>query len=271
MLYNQIIFKSAYPYVINNFIREYDLSAANINALYSEGIINIDEYNKFMDMPKHIREVKIGIMSRDKAVYNAIKNGIIKAKKELFLANNIQDHEVVSIKNDAVFVLGRKLQYTQFGNYNFKLKNEYTVFMKLQDLEIYYGDSILPDGSVDVNVDIKGIDDSKIPLHENGMLGLICEICFMLQRYDPKETLEVLMDFYRKFLLKELHIDYYREFNSRSGYIFMAPVGAYSLDYIHNPNQHLMSKLDINRNNLIFRDLIHIVSNIYKSSVAQPR
>lgn len=261
-LYNQKIYMSPYPYIVNNFIREYDLSAANINALLTEGIISVDKYEEFLHMPKMEREIKIGIMSRDKNIYKAIQRGIINAKKQLFRANNIQDHEVVSIKNDAVFVLGRELQYTEFGNYKFKMKNKYTIFMRLCDLEIYYSD-VLDGDDISYIIDVKGINDDKLPLHGNGMLDLICETCFMLQRNSPDEVLRYVTQMYNLFLSRKLPVDFYREFNSLSGYIFIGPIGAYKMDYI---SEDMVNMVDINRNAIVFRDLINIVSNVYRSN-----
>lgn len=257
-LYNQISYRSPYPYIVNNFIREYDLSAANINALLSEGIISEKQYGTFLSMPKKQREIAIGNMSRDKTVMEAIQRGIKKAKKELFLSNRLLDEEIVSIKNDAVFVLGRELQYTVFGNYHFKMKNEYTIYMRLCDLEIYYGDMVR-DGEIDINIDVKGISDEVLYLHEHGMLGFICDTCNMIQRYSPDEVLSYVIGMYNKFITRQLPIEFYREFNSNSRYPIIAPVSAYYLDYIDHAD---LNKIDINRNTLIMRELIYIVSSI---------
>ena len=55
------------------------------------------------------RQVYVGKLQRDKAIVDILKAGIIEAKKILFEANDIKDYEVLSIKNDAVFIINRNL------------------------------------------------------------------------------------------------------------------------------------------------------------------
>ena len=47
--------------------------------------------------------------------------------------------------------------------FEFKIKNEYTVFLRLQDLEVYYGDNIDPNSNtVNTNIDINVTEVIKI-------------------------------------------------------------------------------------------------------------
>ena len=94
------------------FITEYDLSKANISALFSRGVITKDLYDDLYGADKHYREVMIGIMiKRDRGIYEEIAAGIKDAKRMLFEANNIQDSEILSINNDAVFFAGSFLSF----------------------------------------------------------------------------------------------------------------------------------------------------------------
>lgn len=257
-LYNQMNYKSPYPYIINTFINEYDIKAANINALLSEGMIDRDEYNRYMSMPKKHREIEIGLLSRkDSSVYKTIKKGIIHAKKQLFESNNIDDTKVLSIKNDAVFVMGDPLEYTVFGNYEFKLKNTYNVFLRLDNLEIYYG--ILPDSGL-INIDVKGISDSKLPLHQYGILTVISTVCDLLYRYNHKEAIKYCVDTCRRYLNKQLPYDYYREFDSRSMYRICTRYQSFYFDTI---DEELFKYVDLNRNLIIFRHILYILSTIH--------
>ena len=92
-------------------------------------------------MEKQKREIIIGKMiARDKTLYQDIQSGIKEAKRKLFLTNDIEDLNIVSIKNDAVFIVGKYLQNTIFPPFEFKIKNEYNIFLQLQELEIYYAE-----------------------------------------------------------------------------------------------------------------------------------
>ena len=156
-LWRNINYKTPVKYYTNTYIREYDLSKANINALLYQGRIDKSQYNIFYNMDKKQREITIGKMiAKDRTIYQDIQSGIKEAKRKLFLTNDIEDLDIVSIKNDAVFIVGKYLKETEFPPFTFIIKNEYNIFLQLQELEIYYSDSIDNNG-YDINIDVKGI------------------------------------------------------------------------------------------------------------------
>lgn len=256
LLYENMNYLSTYPFVINNYIREYDLSAANINALYTNGYFDKSTYNLFKSYDKKKREVEIGLLiKRDSRVYEIISSGIINAKKLLFESNNIQDNEVLTIKNDAVFIISKELVNTVFGNYEFKCKNLYNTYLRILDLEIYYRDSLNSD---DIFFDIKGISDDKLYLH-TAMVSLISEVCYRVQRYDKSDNIRFIMNIYENFLHRRLPIEYYRNLDSFSKYTIINNIGIYSLDNISNDMINIIS---IDRNLSILRELIWIISSM---------
>ncbi len=265
-LWNLLNYKTSIKYLTNTYIREYDLSKANINSLLYTGRISQDEYNKFLNMDKKNREVSIGLMIKnDRSIYKDIQKGIIEAKRKLFISNSINDFEVVSIKNDAVFIHGRALQYTQFPPFDFKMKNEYTIYLQLQELEVYYGDSIDQyTGEIVTNLDIKGIGDNTLLLHQNGILDLICEVCYRLQREKIEDTMSWIIQIYERFINRELPKEYYRTFDIQSLYKIHTFTRVASLIDI---DESMVPYLDINRNLLILRDLVSIVSDIYRMKI----
>lgn len=256
LLYENMNYLSTYPFIINNYIREYDLSAANINALYTNGYFDKSAYDLFKSYDKKKREVEIGLLiKRDSRVYEIISSGIINAKKLLFESNNIQDNEVLTIKNDAVFIISKELVNTVFGNYEFKCKNLYNTYLRILDLEIYYRDSLNSD---DIFFDIKGISDDKLYLH-TAMVSLISEVCYRVQRYDKSDNIRFIMNIYENFLHRRLPIEYYRNLDSFSKYTIINNIGIYSLDNISNDMINIIS---IDRNLSILRELIWIISSM---------
>ena len=165
MLYNEINYTSDISYLNNVFIYEYDISKANINVLYSKGAIDKNTYDYLYAANRDIRQVYIGKLQKEnKEIVNILKAGIIEAKKCLFEANNIQDYEVLSIKNDAVFIINRQLQNTQFGLINFKCKNKYTSFYKFNNLEVYYFYDSFSKNEV---IEVKGISETMAEKYWN--------------------------------------------------------------------------------------------------------
>lgn len=261
-LWRNINYKTPVKYYINTYIREYDLSKANINALLYQGRISKSEYNKFYNMDKKEREVTIGKMiSKDRTIYQDIQAGIKEAKRKLFLTNDIEDLDIVSIKNDAVFIVGKYLQQTEFSPFKFIVKNEYNIFFQLQELEIYYSDTIDKNGYIMVNIDVKGIGDDNLILHQNGMLDMICEVCRRLQRETIDETMSYVSMMYNKFINRELSKDYYRNFDSFS--MYQIPTFMQSIQ-IPDITEEMKYAVDINRNLSIMRNLVGIISDIYR-------
>lgn len=259
-------YKSSIKYLINTYIREYDLSKANINALLYTGRINREEYNRLYSLNKKDREVLVGLMIKeDNTIYKSISDGIEEARKRLFVSNQIEDHEVLSIRNDAVFVQGRLLQYTSFKDFVFVMKNEYTMYLKLQELEIFYSDTInINTGELVTNIDIKGMSEYNMSLHSNGLLGLICDTCYRLQREKIESTMSWIIDIYEKFIKRELPKEYYRTFDHNSGYNIPTFIRS---AYLFDIDDSMISVVDINRNLLILRDIVSIISDIYRTKI----
>lgn len=262
-LYQLVNLKPNVPYIINTFIREYDMSKANINVLKSSGAIDESKYQYLCQADRMVRQTAVGNMIREnKEIAKILKRGIHDAKRQLFEANDIEDWEVLSIKNDAVFVIGKELTQTQFGDYyKFTNKNTYTVFLRLEDLEIYYYDQFI-NGQLSISIDVKGINDSLLPFHQFGMIDLICDVCYKLQRENIEDTLSYVAEMYDAYVNRRLPIDYYRNFDNKSKYSFISRFSVFLMDTV--PLEYL-PYVDINRNLLILRDLMSIVSHIYSN------
>ena len=137
-LWENINYTSEISYLNNIFIYELDIQKANINILYSKGVIDKETYDFLYNSERMVRQVYIGKLQKDTTVVNVLKQGIIEAKKTLFEINNIKDYEVLSIKNDAVFIIGRLPKVTDFGLVKFIPKNTYTGFYRVCNYEFYY-------------------------------------------------------------------------------------------------------------------------------------
>lgn len=262
-LWRSINYKTPIRYFVNTYIREYDLSKANVNALFYTGHITQEERDYYLAMDKPEREAKIGLwIRRDRSVYKSIQTGIIEAKRRLVYANDIEDIDVVSVRNDAMFIVGKDLLHTEFPPFKFALKNIYTMYIQLADLEIYYGDSVDPiSGMVNTTIDVKGIKDQMLQLHQGGMLDLVCDACYRLQREDIRDTMRWISHMYQLYIDRALPKEYYRSFDSFSGYTIKTFVQTMSLSEIDN---NMVQFIDINRNLSILRDLMSIISDIYR-------
>lgn len=253
---------SSYNLILNSFIREYDLSKANINALYSRGIINKYKYDELYNADKNIREKVIGLMIRkDPNIYKEIQNGIMDAKYKLLIENNIEPEDIVSIKNDAVFVKNHKLNYTRFGLMDFKLKNTYTLFIKINRYEFYY---YYNSYNNEEKLDIKGISDDKLKLHKEYFIDFLLALFNILQTEGIIQAVNMLKNFSISYIKRELPINYYRKFNSESDFTLI-----YDNNYWSSISVSDITLIDIRYNYEILRDLYSILLSYYFKKVKE--
>lgn len=245
-------------YSISVPIYEYDISKANINILYNKKILSLEEYNRLKFMSRMDRQISVGSMQKaNPQLITILADGIIEFKKRFFEANNIIDREILSIKNDAVFVMHRTMPITKFENIEFVLKNSYSLYMKINNIEMYYRSDQI--NGCDI-IDIKGINDNTLKLHENGMLVLLSDIFEKLDCGDPRAAIQVFNEYYSKYIARALPIEYYRSFDSNSMYTINAFQYMYEVPYATD-----ISVLNISYNLNFLRALYGYLSYIYLS------
>lgn len=255
------------PLIINANIVEYDISKANINMLLSYGMITIDEYNRFFNMDKMTREISIGRRMKDEnnpdiltpegiLMQKNIKEGIMKAKTMLVESNKVIPETIMRVANDAVYINGPRLQHTSFDinnngvKINFKCDKVYNIMLNLNTVTIFIYDNPMADS---LDVEVKGINDDILYKHE-AFLGFICSLVTDMQRNGKEATLYRFNDFYERYVNMALPIDYYREFNSGSG--FNIKGSGYIVDAL---DDSCLSIIDINYNLWILRELYSII------------
>jgi len=214
--------------MVQNRIIEYDIKSANISMLRQAGVVKSSTLDELEKLPKKDRQVLIGKMQKlDPKLKKVIARGIIQAKHDLFQANGIQDSEVLSIKNDALFIAGRRLKYTKFGEVEFRPKNTYSFYIKIEGIEFYY------DSKNDI-VAVKGVNDSIVehPDHQEGMIRFFAKVMkFMV--YDHRDALRrYLIEFSDDYKNKRLPVQYYREFGSANIYRTNMGIAEYSFNLV---------------------------------------
>ena len=206
-------YTSDIPCLINTFIREYDIAKANINILLDKGVIDRDTYQKLYSMPKHDREVNIGLMIRDNPdIGSILSNGFLEYRNYLYQSNNIQDYDILMIKKDAVFVIDKTLSNTKFGNVEFVLKNTYSSYYRIYRLEMLFDGLCQPNGRLDV----KGLGKYAYPLHKDYFSDMLCFIFSTAEHATMAYTINTLREIMNNYVSLNYPIEYYREFNIQS-------------------------------------------------------
>lgn len=216
MVENKTYYTTDTPFYINTFIREYDISKANINILYNKNLITKELYDHLYNSSREYRQVTIGRMiKKNKKIKDIISKGIAEFRNKLIQMNHINDDDIISIKNDAIFVKGKKLLITDFGNVKFVEKGLYTSFYKINGLEFYYYYNAVTNEEY---LTIKGMKEKAYNLHKEYFIDFLLVIFNMAQTNNASNILEIIHDFYIKYINKELPIGYYRRFDSESFY-----------------------------------------------------
>lgn len=238
-------------YIFNKEIIEYDIKSAGLNIIKRFKLLDENKINYLSKLEKLHRDITIGkIQRKDKEFSKALMTGFKECRRMFFDANEIEDDEVLSIKKDAIFLL-RTVKNTQFENIKFVNKNEYISYIRLGKYEIYHNSG---------KIDVKGIADETLKLHEDGMLKFL-NTFFVMMESEPneKKIKKLLSEFAYEYKNMLLPMSFYREFNEKS--LFKTNIGFESglSSYLTNINKDC-DFLDISYNYLnVITPLISIV------------
>ena len=264
MLDSNVVDKSYYtlniPYILSRYIREYDISKANINILLYKNYIDINIYDLLYNMEKKEREIYIGKwIQKEPIIQNIISDGILEMRRLFVASNNICDSDILSIKNDAIYIVDKIANVTKFNNIEFVLKNCYTTYIKLGKYEIYYTFNSVNDTE---SIDIKGINDNTLYLHENHIISFICQILYELENGNLKNIFSYFNTFFNDYINMKLDLGFYREFNPQSKFVSKSISGnRYIFDTIEEKDKYI---IDISYNLNLLRELYRILLNISK-------
>lgn len=202
------------PYLFNHTIIEYDMKRAGLSLikehqlLPEETIKQIENYRS-----KYEQDVLIGQLERkNKALVEGKKQAFASAREKFYYLNDLDDIEIIDIRKDAIFTT-RKCTTTKLSEYiEFRPKNTYTSFLRVgkRKIELFYK---APD-----QIDVKGINDEKVPLHENGMLEFYKTFFRKMESGYVEDTIRFLRYTIDRYKNLDLPIDYYREFNANSSF-----------------------------------------------------
>lgn len=245
----------------NVFIREYDLAKANISALYECGIIDEEQYQSYLTVDKHEREVEIGCYTKRNPELVKLIQDKVKEARELFINTNaIIDNQILYIDNDSITVIDHDLtanRQTHFGTHlDFVLKNTYNIFFKLGSIDFLYSEM----GS---GYRLKYANTDKlVSLHKDGFLDFLLSLAHEIYSSNNLiQAINLVESYYKSYVAKELPIEHYREFNNTSRYRLANKSIAY--DYYSNITPPSLDEIDISYNANLLRSLMRILSSEY--------
>lgn len=221
--------------LVNRTIIEYDMRSANTSLAREFNLLPEDKISEIESLGKKARVIAVGKIKRlDESYHEKEKSAFMEARRLFFEKNEIEDDEVISIKRDAIF-LTRYATITKVGKYiEFRPKNEYTSFVYMKPLEIYYS----PTG-----LDIKGISDEVYDKYHKEYFGdFLFTAIRMLNNCDKDQVLKYIRRFFDDYKWRKLESGYYREFNNMSQFRYLS--GEVAMDEFMED----ISQVDISHN-----------------------
>ena len=232
-------------YIISKRIIEYDIKSANVNLCRYYKLLPEEELNKIENMDKHNRVVYVGKLQKDKDFANKLSKAFKDIRKQFFISNGIVDSDILSIKKDAIFVVGKRCRNTNFGNITFVEKNVYSSYHKLNGLEFYYS------GRED-RLDIKGIDDNSLYLYQK-FINILKRLFRYLERGQKEEFVRFVKDFSQNYKEKKLSYEYYKEFKPKGTYTLIQEDASKSIVFsLDSIDETIDEKLCINYNYMAY-------------------
>jgi hypothetical protein len=199
--------------ITNTDIIEYDLKSAGTSIAREFNLIPDWRLKQIETLPKKDRVIQLGLYKRDHREYSDLeKAGFMQARKMFFEANELDKDRIIAIKKDAIFVNGRCKNTKLTENLNFRPKNEYTSWLYIQPLEVYYRNFKSP-------LDVKGINETAYLEQHDDFFGSFIKWVFrLLEISDKKEAIKYIRDMYDRYKSLNLDCEFYREFNPLSRY-----------------------------------------------------
>ena len=239
----------ALRFLHNERIVEWDIKSANVSLMKFYNLVEPSKITSIESLSKQEREKTVGKMFlKDKNFGERLETAFTDIINLFLDANGLdKEEDIVSIKKDAVFVRNRTVKQSTFNDtVVFRPKGQYSGFMKIPQFEFYYSPS---------KIDVKGINDSVLPLHEDGMLEFIRGV--FREASDNSELQMYIKEYSKAYKNRELPFNAYREFKQDSQF----KVRIIGNDvYMSSIDENMLAHVDISYNYFtIFLEVLKLI------------
>jgi hypothetical protein len=237
-------------------LREYDMEDAGWSIIKRRRIFKDGVIERLEGLGKHERNVAVGkLLIDNKTASKEFMAELARARVAFVEDNGIEDYQILAIKRDALFVVGRTALKTEVcnGAYRFKAKNRYSSFYRLdRQVELYYS-------AWDDRLDVKGIAKGARESQQDFLIKDLGGLVRASERLDQAGILAVLRRYRSKYLSRDLPVETYREMGLNNAYRTRLSVTG-SPVYMHNATEGDLDEIDITYN--YTRVLIPLISLI---------
>lgn len=205
-LWQKTNYTSSVKYITDTVITEYDMKSAGMNILREMNYLNDNQYERLKDTEKYERNVIIGKMLRKNKNMNHDLNEGFKLARKIFMdQNNLNDSDILSIKKDAIFVIGKKCSNLRISKYlRFVEKKEYDTYINILNKEHYIQ-------MYNNYMDVKGYHENIFNHHQKYLFQFIIDCLWEDKKDDKKDLFKKLLIFKNNLINYNLPIGYYKD------------------------------------------------------------
>lgn len=212
--------------IVDKKIFEYDIEKAALNILKLMKI-DVDKFIKVEDKVERMKNI-ISLLKQTNRL-GEYETWYKKLVNEFIQQNNIKN--LINIKKDAVFVYQTKAVVTELYNgiIKFNIKNEYTHYIKILNLELFYNDfkNVFYSKGVTDEVKEKSVFINKYLLELLKTTKITDEIC----------KVKLLRKYRFDYINKNIDKENYREINSTFNFKLL---NGYCVPHVKNNEINLL-------------------------------
>lgn len=235
-------------------IREYDMVSAGFSMIRAHSLLSSKkiEYLESISSDKKRLNIEIGLIRRDNPAFSQKLSDCMRDTVKTFLIENeYTSDELISIKNDAVFVHRKApAKILEVNGGTFSLDHTFTSYYFLNEIEFYFD-------SISGHLLVKGLGGETVAYHSEYLLH---EFKYLFQQAEISsfaDLLEEVKEFKREYLERELDIGCYREMNRNNLFSLIFPNNlnqVYTFKELseQNVSDELLERLNINFNYIHF-------------------
>jgi hypothetical protein len=225
-------------------VREYDMEDAGFSIVKMLNLFpSKTEY--LSSIPKRERNIAIGMaIKSNPEAGKAIQAELKRVRLRFAELNGIEDHEVLSVRRDAVFLIKRRAESGSFEGYTFRLKSQYSSFYRVNGVDLLYS-------SKDDTLDVKGIGAESRRLHGPYLLDGIRMLAKSAESNSQEQALRVMREYRAAYLDLRLPVGTYRELNSSNMFRSRVRVAGNAF-YMNSASDADLRELDVTHNYIAY-------------------
>lgn len=193
-----------------------------MNILTELGYFSEEQRGRLLLLPKFERNVVIGkMLKKDKNMVTALEDGFIEARYNFLSNNNIDASDVLSIKRDAIFLIGKYTVDESISEYvKIRPKGSYTCYINLLNREHYFNTD-------DDTFEVKGYSNESFDVLNQSLFKVVRDVLKFDIMKDKDNIFFELVQFKDDLLTGNLPKEYFYD-PILNGYTITSAVGKYS-------------------------------------------